>query len=195
MKRLTQITAFLPVVILIILSSCSETQAPKPRGYFRIDLPEKEYTTFDTTFPYSFEYPVYTDLYIDNRPGAEPYWINIDYPRFRGRLHISYKPVDGNLLEYLEDSRMFVMKHIPKANAIDDSLIIDRERDVYGLFYEIEGPGTASPCQFFLTDSSSHFLRGALYFNFVPNNDSLSPVIDFIKQDIRHLIATFRWEE
>jgi gliding motility-associated lipoprotein GldD len=128
------------------------------------------------------------------RPSSEPYWINVDFPRYQGRIHISYKPVHENLNEFLEDSRTFVVKHIPKADAIDDSLIFRPEDRVFGLIYYIEGTQAASPCQFFVTDSSSRFLRGALYFNVEPNNDSLAPVIDFIREDIRHMIKTFRWK-
>ncbi|MDX9905527.1 MAG: gliding motility lipoprotein GldD [Bacteroidales bacterium] len=182
------------LLLVIFMAGCGEDYTPKPRGYFRIDLPEKEYSRFDSVFPYSFEYPVYAKIVPDTRTTSEPYWMNIDFPQFNGRIHISYKPVDENLGEYLEDSRTFVIKHIPKADAIDDSLIYRPESDVYGLVYYIEGPAAASPCQFFITDSTSRFLRGALYFNFPPNNDSLAPVIDFIENDIRHLITTFRWK-
>ncbi len=183
------------VLALLILSACSSDPVPKPRGYFRIDLPEKEYVRFDSTFPYSFEYPAYGKI-VPHRTGAEePYWINLAFPQFRGQVHISYKKIDGNLYKYLEDSRTFVMKHIPKAEAINDSLVEMPERDLFGLVYSIKGTGTASPLQFILTDSSTHFVRGALYFNFVPNNDSLRPVIDFLAEDIRHLINTFEWEK
>jgi gliding motility-associated lipoprotein GldD len=102
--------------------------------------------------------------------------------------------VHENLAEYLEDARTFVVKHIPKADAIDDSLIYRPEDRVFGLIYYIEGTQAASPCQFFVTDSSSRFLRGALYFNVPPNNDSLAPVIAFIREDIRHMLMTFRWK-
>ena len=180
------ITAFLP--------ACNGDYTPKPRGYFRIDLPEHKYRGFDSTFPYLFEYPVYASLSPDPFSPDEPYWLNIDFPAYRGRIHLSYKKVDGNLVEYLEDSRQFVMKHIPKASGIGDSLILDRERQLYGLVYYIDGMGAASPCQFFITDSTSHFVRGALYFDVVPNNDSLAPVIEFIKKDIEHMLATFQWK-
>ncbi len=187
---------YLPVVAiaLFFMASCRQDYAPKPRGYFRIDLPEKEYVRFDSVYPYSFEYPVYARIVPDTRSSSEPYWLNIDYPQFQGRLHISYKPVRGNLIEYLEDARTFVVKHIPKADAINDSLIYRPEDHVYGLIYYIGGANAASPCQFFVTDSASHFLRGALYFNTVPNNDSLAPVIGLVQSDIRHMIATFRWK-
>jgi len=193
MKKPKNILA-LAFIVGFLLSACNENYTPKPRGYFRIDLPEHEYIAFDTTFPYAFEYPVYAEINPDPFAPEEPYWLNIDFPEFKGRIHISYKTVDGNLVEYLEDSRQFVMKHIPKASAINDSLILDRERKLYGLVYQIEGMGAASPCQFFVTDSTDHFVRGALYFDVVPNNDSLAPVIDFLQKDIEHLLSTFIWK-
>lgn len=180
--------------VILFLAGCSEVYSPKPRGYFRIDLPEKQYVKFDTTYPYTFEYPVYARVLPDTRSTSEQYWINIDFPRFRGQIYFSYKPVKGNLNEYLEDARTFVVKHIPKAEAIDDSLIYRPQDRIFGLIYYIRGSQAASPCQFFLTDSSSHFLRGALYFNVEPNNDSLAPVLSFIEEDIRHLVNTFRWK-
>lgn len=182
------------IIILFLLAGCEQNYLPKPRGYFRIDLPEKQYMLFDSTYPYSFEYPSYARIVPDSRPSSEPFWMNIDYPGLKGTLHISYKKVNGNLVEYLEDARTFVVKHIPKADAIDDSLIYRPDKKVYGLIYYIDGAGAASPCQFFVTDSSDHFLRGALYFNTSPNNDSLAPVINFIEEDIRHMISTFKWE-
>lgn len=183
----------LVLIGITLLAACDQQYTPKPRGYFRIDMPEHEYQVFDSVFPYKFEYPVYASLSPDKHSPDEPYWLNIDFPQFKGRVHLSYKEVDGNLVEYLEDSRRFVMKHIPKASAINDSMLLDRERNIYGLIYNIEGMGAASPCQFFITDSASHFVRGALYFDVVPNNDSLAPVIKFIRTDIDHLLETFEW--
>jgi gliding motility-associated lipoprotein GldD len=182
------------LISIVLLQACDESYTPKPRGYVRIDLPEHNYILFDSSFPYSFEYPVYAELSPDPFAPQEPYWLNINFPAYKGKIHLSYKKVDGNLIEYLEDSRQFVMKHIPKASAIDDSLIYDRERNVYGIIYQIEGMGAASPCQFFITDSINHFVRGALYFDVVPNNDSLAPVISFIREDIEHILSSFEWK-
>jgi len=189
------ITILIPIFfIFLFLAGCREDYTPKPRGYFRIDFPEKRYVSFDTTYPYSFEYPVYAKVIPDNRESSEPYWINVDFPQYQGRIHISYKPVHNDLPRYLEDARTFVVKHIPKADAIDDSLIYRPDDRVFGLVYFIEGSQAASSCQFFVTDSTSRFLRGALYFNVTPNNDSLAPVIRFIRDDIRHMLKTFRWK-
>ena len=183
------------LILGFLMVACGDTPIPKPRGYFRIQMPQKSYQAFDSTFPYGFEYPGYALITPDPYAPEEPYWININYPDFKGQLHISYKVVnDTNLMDYLEDSRKFVLKHMPKASAINDSLIYDMDRNLYGIFYEIRGIGAASPFQFFVTDSTDHFVRGALYFNVKPNNDSLSPVIDYLKKDIEHLLQTFHWK-
>ncbi|MCB2219621.1 MAG: gliding motility lipoprotein GldD [Bacteroidetes bacterium] len=178
-----------------IFVSCNNDYYPKPRGYFRIDLPEKNYQLFDTAFPYRFEYPVYSKIVFDTLPNAEPYWINITFKEFKGTLHLSYKKINHNLNQYLEDTRSMAMKHIPKASGIENRQFVNPETKVYGLIYDISGSGAASPYQFYVTDSVAHFVRGALYFNSVPNNDSLAPVIQFLEADINHMIETFRWKE
>jgi len=184
----------LPVLIALIMGSCGGEYYPKPRGYFRIDLPEKEYRRFDTTFPYAFDYPVYAKIDTETGLSDEPFWLNIDLPRFHGKIHLSYKAVDNNLNKFIEDSRTMAMKHIPKASGIKTENYVDADMKVYGLTYDIEGMEAASPFQFYLTDSTHHFVRGALYFSAVPNNDSLAPVIDYLKQDIRHMIESFEWK-
>lgn len=176
------------------LFSCSETNYPKPHSYYRIDLPEKEYRILDSILPYAFEIPVYSKVTPDTDPMAEKFWINIEFRQFKGKLHLSYKKVDGNLNKYLEDIRTMVMKHIPKASAIENQTYENPARNVYGLTFTISGTGAASPYQFYLTDSTKNFVRGALYFDTTPNNDSLAPVIEFLKEDINHLIETFRWK-
>ena len=182
-------------ISLFVLMGCSNAPVPKPAGYLRIDLPEHQYTTLDSIFPYTFEYPVYASISSDEHAKNEPYWINIDFKKYKGRLHLSYKNIDNNLSTYTEDAHSLVMKHIPKASAIKEIRIDNDERDVHGLVYDIQGSGTASPYQFFVTDSTRHFLRGALYFSVLPNNDSLQPVIDFVKKDIDHMLETLRWKE
>lgn len=187
--------SFILLLTITLLNSCDNAPyAPKPRGYFRIDFPEKQYVLLDSIYPYSFEYPTYTSIQADLHAPNEKNWINLQFKPYRATLHLSYKQIDANLIDYLEDAHMLVTKHIPKADAIYDSLIVDRQRNVFGLAYEIEGSGAASPYQFFLTDSTTHFLRGALYFNTIPNNDSLEPIIDFIQKDLEHLIATLNWK-
>lgn len=178
-----------------MLSSCQTDYAPKPRGFFRIDLPQKNYTLIDTIPAYQFESPDYALLSPDDESPWEKNWITINFPEFKGSLHISYKPVDDNLAVYLEDMHTMLIKHLPKASAIQDSLIYAPERDVYGLLFSIQGKSVASPLQFYLTDSTNHFVRGALYFNIRPNNDSLAPVINFLRKDVDHFIETLNWKD
>ncbi|MGC8864525.1 MAG: gliding motility lipoprotein GldD [Bacteroidales bacterium] len=182
------------LILAAMIAGCGDSYLPKPRGYFRIELPEKKYRVFDTTFPYAFEYPSYALIKPAQHAGDNPYWMDIEFPRFRATIYLSYKPVVKNLRTLTEDSRTFVMKHIPRATSIDESTVEDPSRKVYGTLWYIKGQETASPCQFFLTDSTHHFLRGALYFNVRPNNDSLQPVIEFITADIEHMARTLRWK-
>ena len=175
-----------------ILPGCKRNYMPKPSGYMRIEFPPKEYQRFDTTYPYSFEYPVYASIIPDTDGNTEPYWININFQDFNGTIHISYKAVTGNLDRFTEDSRTMAYKHSIKADAIKETVYADSASRVYGLLYEIKG-NAASSLQFYATDSSSNFIRGSLYFNVTPNKDSLAPVIAFFKDDIIHLIETVRW--
>ncbi len=196
-KMLKQIKyIFFSFALLMIFFSCGGDYVPKPRGYMRTTLPEKSFQRFDSsTYPYAFEYPSYAkiDYNIPNSEGS--YWLNIFYPSLNATIYLSYKPVNNDLSVFTEDTRTFVIKHIPKATGIDENAINDTENQVYGMSYDISGKDAASPYQFYLTDSVKHFVRGALYFKNVPNNDSLAPVIDFIKDDISHLFETFEWQK
>lgn len=194
-------TSFSSFTILLLLASCmlfsscgEENYTPKPRGFFRIDLPEKEYQNYQSDCPFSFDYPIYSDIENDTKNLAEPCWLNLNFPKFKGTLHLSYKAVHGNVAEYLNDARELTNKHIAKAAAINEIPIIYPDKNVYGLIYDVEGSGAASPVQFFVTDSSKHFVRGALYFTVRPNNDSLQPVIKFIKEDIDRFVDSFEWK-
>lgn len=185
---------FIAVVFLFAASSCQRNYSPKPRGYFRIEFPEKAYQQYQTDCPYTFEYPVYAEIVPDTLPNAQPCWIDIAFPQFNGRIHLSYQPVTSQKVfnELVEDARTFAFKHTVKATAIDEGRIAYPDRNVYGIYYSISG-NTASSVQFFLTDSTRHYLRGALYFNEEPRLDSIQPVLDFIKKDIDVMIKSFEW--
>lgn len=173
--------------------ACGTEYTPKPKGYHRIDFPPKHYQTYASECPFSFEFPVYAK--ITPYPGTmgEPCWLNYHIPDFSAQIHLSYKPIHNKhgLDTLIEDSRNFVYKHTIKADAIDELLI--KRSQLSGVYYEISG-NTASSVQFFLTDSTANFIRGALYFNLEPNEDSLAPVISYIKEDIWHLINTLQWK-
>lgn len=184
----------LSALILIISFSCKQDYIPKPRGYFRINFEEKTYHLLDSaSLPYRFDVPGYSKIVPDKDRLAEPFWINLLVPSHKAELHISYKKVEKNLHQLTEDSRTLAYKHSIKADAINERVFINRDKKVYGTIYMIDG-NAASPLQFYLTDSTHNFLRGALYFREVPNIDSIRPVIDFLTPDIVRLIETTEWK-
>jgi len=181
----------------LLFNTCSKSNqktTPKPRGYFRIQLPEKSYQPLNTSCPYTFEHPNYAEIITDPGNSGNPCWINVKIPALKGNIHISYKKVDGKIKQYIEDARELAYKHTIKAEAISEQMYQAPERNVYGILYKLKG-NVASPMQFFMTDSTDHFLRGSLYFRMEPNKDSLAPVIDFVEKDIRHLIETLHWKK
>ena len=184
-------------LLFFILFSCNSVYSPKPRGYFRIDFPAHAYQAFDRPeFPYSFEYPVYGNIIRDtaffgDKP-ENPYWINVDFPRFHARIYISYKEVNGNFDKLREDAYKMTYKHTYKASSIEDSLI-STPLGIHGIFFNVGGNAATSK-QFFVSDSTRHFLRGALYFDTTPNSDSLGIVNNFLEEDMFHLINTLKWK-
>lgn len=187
---------FLIIIIsLLLIMGCRQKNTPRPYGYFRIDFPEKHYHPLDSAgFPYKFEIADYARIERDDSDFAEPFWINVAVPANKAEIHISYHPITDNLFIYTEESRELAYKHTQKASAIETELFRNREQKVYGTIYRITG-NAASPMQFYLTDSTRHFIRGALYIRDVPNIDSLRPVIDFLIPDVLHMIETTKWKE
>jgi gliding motility-associated lipoprotein GldD len=190
---------FLIILISVLAVACNSEYTPKPRGYFKIEFPPKKYQLFDAPgFPYSFEYPVYGEivkdsLFFDER-AENPYWINIDFPQFEGKIHISYKEIGKNKFDSLVNDAftMSYKQHTYKASAIEPKEFTTPS-GVGGVYFTLKG-NAATANQFFATDSVKHFLRGALYFSATPNADSLAPVNQFLKEDMEHLIGTLRWK-
>ncbi|MBI3883572.1 MAG: hypothetical protein HY305_04980 [Sphingobacteriales bacterium] len=198
------------------LLSCNSPYVSKKRGYYKIDLPERSYVAFAKEgFPYSFEYPAYAKIiqdttYFDKTP-ENPYWINIDFPTFNARVFLSYKIIGGkatykkqdgkggykdtvtvNLFdEMVNDAFTLTNKNNVISNSIKDSLI-HTKNGVSGVFFKVGG-NAATAKQFFLSDTTKNFIRGALYFDVTPNADSLRPVQDFLQKDLEHMISTFKW--
>jgi gliding motility-associated lipoprotein GldD len=182
---------------VLALAACNNKDySPKPFGYFRIEFPEKKYHQFSDKAPFEFEYPTYAHMYQDSSKNSQPYWYNLAFPQFNARLHISYFNFHSakEFNQLTEDSRKLAFKHTIKATGIDEAMIKNITKDVYGIYYTIDG-NTASSVQFYLTDSTKHYLRGALYFNEKPKQDSILPIINFIKEDMDIMIKTFKWKK
>ena len=173
------------------LFSCSNP-VPKPHGHFRIDLPEHQYEHVKFTAGFSFNLSVHANIesVVDTANGK---WFNIHYPAFNATIYSSYFPIKPfQLNTFLEENHKFVYRHVMKADAITQQSFSNPEKRVFGTLYHIEG-NVATPLQFMLTDSLSHFFRASLLFNAVPNQDSIAPVLNFIKEDVRQLIESFEW--
>jgi len=184
--------------ILVLPISCNNPYSIRSKGYYKIDLPPHRYQRFlKPGFPYTFEYPVYAKViqdttFFEDKP-ENPYWINIDFPQFNGKIYISYKDVRKNKFDKLvSDAFNLTYKHTSKATEIRDSLM-KTPLGVTGIFFNVGGNAATSQ-QFFITDSVKHFLRGALYFDATPNEDSLRIVNDFLQVDMKHLINSLQWK-
>lgn len=179
-----------------ILGCGSPDYVPKPKGYNRIDLPSQKYQTLQEKHPYSFEYSKHAYIRPDSSGIAEPHWIHIIYPQFKADIQLTYKSVQNDPAffdEFVDDSQKLIDKHMVKAYSIESS-VLKTPSNKTAMIYELSGE-VPSQFQFYISDSSTHFLRGALYFKTSTKNDSLAPVIEFIKKDVIHLLNTFDWED
>lgn len=182
-------------MVLVALSSCESNYSPKPRGYHRVALPEKGYRYYEGSCPFSFKYPTYATITLDDSRNAQPCWINVNMPELNGVIHLSYFDIRDRKMfaELTEDARTLAFKHTIRAEDINQAVINRSEEKVYGIYYRIDG-NTASQIQFFATDSVKHYLRGSLYFNSRPQIDSLKPVLDFVKLDIDVMLKSLKWK-
>lgn len=186
-------TGALFLILSLIVASCDTAHTPKPKGYFRIDLPEKNYTVYQSSeCPFIFDLPGYAKVVNYRDSIAQPCWKYIRYPQFNAEIFLSYKPVENNVAVYLEDARTLAYKHTVKAESIDET-IVETQHGVSGMIYDIGG-NAASAVQFYATDSTRHFLRGALYFNVAPQPDSLAPVIKFLREDVVRMMTSLKWK-
>lgn len=216
MKRLILIA----LAACCLLCAChGNDYTPKPQAYLRIDMPEHNYWLVDTlrypdtpywigdsiqvlrhdkpyvTFPFRFEANQCIELAEKDSPKGE-LWLDIKYPQWDGVVFLTYRrlPSPDSLRSQTDESLRYLEQHYPFASGVEEQAYEDIENKVYGTVYYLKGSKVASTCQFWLTDSTRHYLRGALYLNVVPNNDSLAPVIDYIQADIEHLVETLRWQ-
>lgn len=197
MKNIQILTA-----CIIFLVSCTSKNTdnqdftPKPKGYNRIELPLVAYQKMTESHPYNFEYSKYAKILPDTFARAEPHWIYIDYPAFDANIQLTYKPVNHDLKRLqnmINDAHKLSYKHNVKAYSIQEKIYTAPSGNKANII-DLEGE-VPSQVQFYMTDSSQHFLRGALYFKTSTKNDSLAPVIQFIRNDILHLVNTLVWKK
>ncbi|MCS6794442.1 MAG: gliding motility lipoprotein GldD [Raineya sp.] len=193
--------AFTAVILLTFFwwkSQNEEAQfTPKPKGYNRILLPKNEYRPLPDTFPYTFEYSKEAIIRPDSSHLAERYWIHVIYPKLgKSEIQITYKNISDNptqkLAELIDDSHRLASKHLYRAEALKYYEYKNAQNlPVLAIGFEGEIP---SHLQFYTTDSVKHFLRAAIYFRTANDNDSLAPVIEFVKRDMLRMIATQKFK-
>ena len=184
---------------ILFTTACNSPYTIKNKGYSKLFFPTKSYQVFNqTNTPYSFEYPIYAVIDEDvnkQRTGLQKgKWLNIRFPGQEATIYVSYVAMQAKQLDTLiRDAYTFANNHNNRASSITDS-VFQNKQGVEGIFFTIGGE-VATPYQFFLTDSTHHFFRGALYYDATPNQDSLAPVNAFLLEDIQHILNTFRWKK
>ena len=197
-KNLLLLTPFLFSLAFII--SCSTENTPRPDAYPRIYFPElKELVTYnDEQCPFTFQLPDYyrinKNITFFNQAPENPCWMNIICDDLNATIYLSYKELSGeeSLQKLIEDAYKLTYKHSSRADFIEPQEI-ENEFGVHGLIYFVGG-GAASNFQFFVTDTITNFVRGALYFNNRPNSDSLKPVVQFMVNDIQGMLSNWKWK-
>jgi gliding motility-associated lipoprotein GldD len=187
---------FLPIAFLVLVCFACETNwLPKPPGYNRIDLPRHEYNRLEEGYPYQFDFSTQSQVEADSFNLSEKEWINLNYKKLGAKVHLTYKKIDQNtdFKALSNDAFNLTAKHQIKAYGIEEVVLLT-PNGYSAVVAELTGE-VPTQFQFFVTDSTSHFLRGALYFNTALKNDSLAPIIEYIKIDLAHLINTVNFEK
>ncbi len=178
------------IFIGLTLFSCGKEAVPKPKGDLRLEYPNPKYLRFNSPCNYSFDYSDFSR--VEN--AKENCWYYINYPKMKAKVFITYFPIKNDFQLHVREVEKMVYEHTIKASSIDTKSFQYPEKKVYGNFYELKGQ-TASNIQFFVTDSTRHFVTGNLYFNSRPRPDSLGPAVDYVKKDLLHLIDSFEWKK
>lgn len=186
--------------MLVVFSCKKNTATPKPKGYYQFDFPVQDsLQQFELPVcDFNFSYPNYViieqdSLFFNEKPD-HPCWLNIQYKMLNGTVHVSYKPLSKNTItELTEDYHRMKYEHVSKADYIDEAQIQNTEKQLYGLLSEVGG-NVASAYQFYITDSTEHFVRGSLYFKAEANADSLQPAVEFVKKDVLNMLNSWEWK-
>lgn len=174
---------------LTFLAACKEEAVPRPKAMLRLDYPAPETRPLDVDCPYSFE--INHLAAIEKKEGCN---LVLDYPNMKGAIYLSYKPVEGNIDQLLTDAQKLSYEHVVKADNITEQPFVNPDDSVYGMYYEVKGDA-ASQAQFYVTDSTRHFVTGSLYFYAKPNYDSIYPAAVYMQKDIRKIMESLKWKD
>jgi gliding motility-associated lipoprotein GldD len=188
---------FICASLIAALMGCTSPPIPRQKGYFKITLPTQDFVMDTTTCGSSFEIPIYSHLEtVISEKSGESCWFNLRFSDFNARLHCTDVPINNNLELLMNDAQELVFSHDMKASGISRIRVegaVKSVKHTTGVLYHLEGP-VATPIQFFVTDSTDHFLRGSLYFDLAINSDSTAPVTERLLRDVEQLMSTISWE-
>lgn len=165
---------------LLLFTGCNEETLPKPKAMLRLEYPSTEYRLLDTDH-FQFEKNILSEFEQGNNNS-----LTLDYPTMKGSLFITYKEVDNNIDKLLMDAQRLSIEHSAKADGILPHPFVNENDKVYGMYFEVIGDA-ASQAQFYVTDSTEHFVTGSLYFYTKPNYDSIYPSASYLQNDIKKL--------
>lgn len=189
------------IFLALLLASCSErVEIPKPRAYPRVELPDRGYVSERLLYcPLTFDRPVYSKVIKDNvifgEQADHECWFDLHIASLNATIHCSYQQINSreDFDKYVDDSFKLANEHVKRADYIEE-IGIENELGVSGLLFMMDGP-TATPAQFFLTDTTDHFFRASLYLNTQVNLDSTAPITDFLMQDMEAIMASLEWQD
>ncbi len=178
------------IFVSLLLISCGKDPVPKPYGELRLEYPTPKYQKFENNCAYTFEYSDFANI----TAAKKPCWYYLNYPKMKAKVFVTYYPIQNDFAQHIKEAEKMVYEHTIKASSIDTKSFEYPEKKVYGNFYELKGQ-SASNLQFYITDSTKHFVTAYLYFNTRPKPDSLAPAVNYIKNDMKHLLDTFEWKK
>mgnify|MGYP001079197700 CR=1 FL=1 len=189
------VKSFVVLMLVAAAVGCDDQVVqPKPSGYYRIDLPTRKYEQWKSNCPFEFKVSDQSEV-LESKKNNEDCYFDLSYPDFNATVYLSYLPVKNNLKSLVDQEYDLREKHNAFSTGVSERLYKDEQNKVSAMLFDLKGVKAATPLQFFITDSVNHFFRGALYFYNSPNNDSLSPVIKYIREDIDTLVASFKWKQ
>jgi len=183
---------FLLMIILFVLVSCGGEVLPKPKGMLRLSYVTPVYKESHLNCSYMFEKN--TTAEIRKAKYNKPCWYNMYYPELKATVYVSYYTIKNNLDSLLRDAQNLTMEHHIKADGIQSKEHVNIDQKVYGTLYVVSG-NAASPYQFYVTDSITHFVSGSVYFNTKPNYDSILPAATYLQNDLMHFMETVQWKD
>ena len=176
------------VLMMLTFTSCKDEVLPKPAGFLRLDYPEAKYLNFENNCPFSFQMNETATI-----KGEKECGFSITYPKMKATIYLTYKPVNNNIEKLLKDAQKLTYEHVIKADDILEQPYLNPQKKVYGMFYQVNG-NAATNSQFYVTDSTKHFITGSVYFYAKPNFDSIMPAASYIKNDMQRLMETLKWK-